>query len=61
MGEVVGDAGSHFGGRRAVTCSEWDRRQTEARESATVLRSGQLPLEGVAEYQLLPAAPERVS
>ncbi len=30
-------------GRRVVNFSEWDRRQTEARESATTLRSGEMP------------------
>ena len=30
-------------GRRAVNFSEWDRRQQEARESATVLRRGEMP------------------
>lgn len=30
-------------GRRAVNFSEWDRRQQEARESATALRSGTMP------------------
>jgi hypothetical protein len=38
VGEVIRDAESHSGGRRVVNCSEWDRRQHEARASATALR-----------------------